>query len=101
MTRFKKAVEFHPAGLLVALKRWVFFILWEIAFTGFSIVLIMGEDVFWKLNFVDNIYTRLNTNTGDTWIFTWITVTFTGISLMILWNAGILGWLSDWAEANL
>lgn len=101
MGKRKKSVSIHPAGMLLSLKRWVFFILFFIAYTAFTIILIMGEDVFWRLGFIDQWYTNFNTNTGDVWIFVEMVGFVGGISLMILWNAGILGWLSDWAEANL
>lgn len=96
-----RQVSLHVPRLLVQLKRWTFFVLWQIAFTAFSIVLIMGEDTLWKITAVDSFYTRINSNPSDMWTLVWLTGTFTGISLMILWNIGILGWLGDWMDANL
>lgn len=98
MRKRNKRVVLRVPGLLLALKRWMFFVLFEIAFSAFSIVLILGEDTLWRLNFVDNLYTRLNTNTGDVFVFVWVAEFVIGTSVMILWNIGILRYLMDWID---
>lgn len=52
-----------------------------------ELILILGEDVFWKFNFVDNIYTRLGTNTFDTMTFTVV------ITWFLIWGVGGIVWI--------
>lgn len=84
--------------MLVALKRWTFDILFMIAFTAFSVVGILGENTLWHLDFVDTLYSALGTNEYSMFIFVWVTGFVLDVFVMILWNAGILGWLMDWID---
>lgn len=94
----QRQVVLHSIPLQQQLYRWTFYLIFEIAYTALSALWIMGENVYWKLNFVDQLYTNFGTNEFDVWTFQWETITFIGIFVMILWNAGILGWLMDWID---
>lgn len=61
-----------------------------------EIVLILGEDVLWKFNFVDQIYNNIGTNTFDTFtlvsIGTWFLIWG---PMAIIW---VLGYWDRWMD---
>lgn len=68
------------------LRSFILF-LFNIALTSVSMVLILGEDVFWKLQTIDNWYTRAGTTPGD--VFTLVFVA----EFVIIWGFGSF-WVS-------
>jgi len=99
--KHQKQVVLQVPSLFIMLKRWFFAFLVSIVWDAFTILIILGEDVFWKLNFVDTIYSNISTNPGDVFTFVWVTGQILLLSVVIVWNTGILGYIRDWGEANL
>lgn len=97
----KQLVKLQVPSILVQLKRWTVCVLLSIVWDAFTILLILGEGVFWKLNLVETIYTNMASNPADLFVTVWVTGQMLILALFILWNIGLLGYLRDWADANL
>ena len=97
----KQQVQLQVPNLLLQLKRWMFAVAISIVWDAFSTLLILGEDVFWKFQLVDQLYSRIGTTTGDTFILVWTLGESLIIGLVILWNLGLLGYIRDWGDANI
>src|SRR5713101_8637007 len=70
-------------NVITMFYRFMFLALLQIAWIPFSALIIMGEDVFWKLNFVDQWYSNFGTNPLDMWTFVYLTV------YMLIWVIGV------------
>jgi hypothetical protein len=101
MGRKRPIVRLEVPPLVTQLYRWGFAVLVSIVWDAFTILVFLGEDVFWKLNFVDTIYSNVGTSPSDVFTTVWVTGQMLIIAVFILWNAGILGYIRDWSEANL
>ena len=58
-----------------------------------EIISILGEDVFWKFNFVDNLIIRQGTNLGDIFIFVSV------VTYGLIWGIGmfwVVGMFDRW-----
>ena len=77
--------------LMKMLVREFWIALVNIAVGVFTMILVLGEDVYWQLTFVDNIYTRLGTNPGDVFITLFVSEFIIIQGLGMLWASGFLG----------
>ena len=64
------------------LWRAFFLVLVNIAVGFISMFLILGEDVFWKLNLIDQLYTNIGTNTFDVFQTVFI------VEFILIWGLG-------------
>ena len=77
--------------LMKLLVREFWIMLVNIAVGVFTMILVLGEDVYWQLAFVDNIYARLGTNPGDVFITLFISEFIIIQGIGMLWASGFLG----------
>jgi len=73
--------------------RFLFLTLLQIAWIPFSALIIMGEDVFWKFNFVDQLYANIPTNPLDVWTFIYLSVYMIIWFIGGFWAVGVFDWV--------
>ena len=77
------------------LKRSMFLFFLTAFIWSIEIITILGEDVFWKFNFIDNLITRQGTSLGDIFIFVSV------ITYGLIWGFGmfyVVGFYDRWFE---
>src|SRR5689334_7137060 len=97
----KRFVSYEAVALIDQLKRWAFAVLISIVWDAFSSLIILGEDVFWKFNLVDQLYSNAGTTPGDVFILVWVTGQMLILFTVTLWNTGLLGYVWEWLNTNL
>ena len=69
--------------MMVAARRTMLLFLFSMANWIVSAYVIMGEDVYWKVNLVDTIYSNIGTSPNDVWN------AYALFSLMTIWAVGM------------
>jgi hypothetical protein len=64
------------------LLRSFFLLIVNIAIGMISLVLILGEGTYWRLNLIDNLYKLTQTNPGDVFITVFI------VEFVLIWGLG-------------
>jgi hypothetical protein len=64
------------------LWRSFFLLIVNIAIGMISLVLILGEGTYWRLNFIDNLYKLMQTTPGDVFITVFI------VEFVLIWGLG-------------
>lgn len=65
------------------MKRTGVLFMFSLAFYIVSAFVMLGEDVYWKIAFVDLLYSNIGTNPNDAWTFVAL------LGLMLIWGLGL------------